>query len=135
MEGRFWDIRNAQQRTFLIQHLLDLPMGYEVQIKPKGKRTGKQNSAIACYCRRLAKALNDAGWDMKRLLKEEAEIPWTEQSARTHLWHEIQKALFGPESDSTTKLEKPEVGQVYEVLDRHIANKTGVSVALVEEAA
>ena len=42
------------------------------------------------------------------------------------LWRPIQKAVTGKES--TAHLKKEEYNQVYEVLNRHLADKFGVSV-------
>ena len=90
------------------------------------KRSNQQNRSLHKYCRMLADALNDAGWDMKQTLKEDVEIPWTEQSAKEHLWKPIQIAMYGVES--TTEPETGQYPEIYRVLDRHLAEKTGVSV-------
>ena len=98
--------------------------------KAKGTRTSKQNRALHLFLRKLAESLNDAGLDMKRVLKEETEIPWTDKSAKEYLWHPVQKAMLGKES--TKDLETDEVSAVYEALNRHIASKFGVSVPFPE---
>ncbi len=97
----------------------------------KKKRTGKQNRSLHKYLTLLAKALNDAGWDQRKTLKEEVEIPWNEWSAKEFLWRGIQKAMYGTES--TTELDTAQCQEVYKVLDRHLASKTGVSVAWPSE--
>ncbi len=38
--------------------------------------TPNQRNALHLYCEMLACALNNAGYDMKKTLKEEVEIPW-----------------------------------------------------------
>lgn len=93
--------------------------------KPKAFRTLLQNSAMWLYFRKLADALNGAGWDMRRLLKPEIEIPWNKDTVCDYLWRNIQKPMTG--HDSTKKLETKQVGEVYEVLSKHIAEKTGVT--------
>lgn len=90
------------------------------------QRTKTQNNCIHEYCQSLADALNDAGLDMRAVMKPEAEIPWTMNSAKDHLWRSIQKAMF--EKESTRDLTTVECSEVYKVLDRHIAQKFGVSV-------
>ncbi len=89
------------------------------------KRSDQQRKAIQKYCRQVADTLNDAGLDMRVVLKPEVEIPWTMDSVKTHMWKGIQEAMLG--KDSTTQLDTGEVSQVYEVMNRHLA-KHGVSV-------
>lgn len=90
------------------------------------QRTLTQNRALHKYCDMLADALNDAGYDMKKVIKQEVDIPWSQQSAKEFLWRPIQKAVTG--IDSTTKPETSQYSAIYEVLDRHMAQKFGVSV-------
>jgi hypothetical protein len=92
-------------------------------------RTIQQNRSIHCYLGRLSTALNDAGWDMRRLLEllsKDSCIPWTMNSAKEKLWRKVQDAMYL--KSSTTKLEKIEVGKVYEVLDREVSRHSGVTV-------
>jgi hypothetical protein len=95
-------------------------------IKTGKQRSGLQNSSLHLYLSHLAEALNDAGYDMKRTLKQEVDIPWTEASAKEHLWRPIQKALT--KKDSTTKPTTKEYVYIYEVLSRHLVEKLGVNV-------
>ena len=90
------------------------------------QRTLTQNRALHKYCSMLADALNDAGYDMKKVIKQEVDIPWSQQSAKEFLWRPIQKAVTG--IDSTTKPETSQYSAIYEVLNRHMAQKFGVSV-------
>jgi len=56
---------------------INLPeYGVVIEIKT-GTRTLPQNSAMHLYFGWLAKAFNDAGLDMKKVLKPEVDIPWT----------------------------------------------------------
>jgi len=98
--------------------------------KPKGTRTSKQNRALHLFLRKLSDALNDAGLDMKKVIKEEVDIPWSDKTVKEYLWHPVQKALL--QKESTKDLETDEVSKVYEVLNNHIASKFGVSVPFPE---
>jgi len=89
-------------------------------------RTIQQNKALHKYYRMLSEALNDAGLDMKAVLRPDIDIPWTESTVKKHLWKPIQIAMI--DKESTTELEKEEVNRVYKVLDRHLAAKLGLSV-------
>lgn len=95
----------------------------------KAKRTGLQNSAIHLYLEWLAKALNDAGWDMTATmnkLSKKATIPWSLLSIKERLWRPVQLNTFGHES--TTKLDTDQVGTVYESLNLVTSERLGVSV-------
>ena len=91
------------------------------------KRTKKQNNSLHLYLELLSIALNNAGYDMKRTLKQDVDIPWNKDTAKEYLWRPIQEIMLGKQS--TTKLEANEYIQVYEVLNRHIADKFGISVS------
>ena len=96
----------------------------------KGTRTNKQNRALHLWIRQLVLELDNAGLDMKAVLKPEIDIPWTDALAKEYLWKPVQKAMLGKES--TKELETGEVSAVYETLSRHMANKFGVSVPFPE---
>jgi len=90
------------------------------------QRTLNQNSAMHLYFQRLAEELNLAGLDMKTVLKPEIDIPWTKESVKIHLWKPILQIMEG--KDSTTEMNTCDPSEIYEVLNRHIAEKFGVSV-------
>jgi hypothetical protein len=95
-------------------------------IKTGKQRSDLQNSSLHLYLSHLAEALNDAGYDMKRTLKQEIDIPWGKESAKEHLWRPIQELLT--KKDSTTKPTTKEYVYIYEVLSRHLVEKLGVNV-------
>ena len=97
----------------------------------RGTRSDPQNRAIHLFCRMLAKALSDAGYDVRTTLKADFEIPWNETLVKELIWREVQIAMFNKKS--TTQLNKMEVGDVYEVINRHIAEKHGISVPFPSE--
>ena len=98
--------------------------------KPK-KRTNQQNNALHLYFDHLADELNMAGYDMKKTLKPGIEIWWTPESIKNYLWRPIQQIMFN--KYSTTELETNEVTKVYETLNRHTAEKFGISVIFPSE--
>ena len=95
------------------------------------KRTIQQNRALHKYCKNLSEALNDAGLDARETLKPEVEIPWTPEMVKELMFKPIMKAML--EKESTTELNTGEVNKVYEVLNRHTAQKLGVSVEFPSE--
>ena len=113
------DIRNINGQEILV---VDMKSG-------KSKRSGLQNSAIHLYLGNLAKALNDAGWDMVAVLKvlsANVKIPWSMQAAKERLWAVVQKNTY--DTDSTTKLDTDQVSVVYEALNQVTSEKLGVGV-------
>lgn len=90
------------------------------------QRTILQNKALHKYFELLANALNDAGLDMKAVLKPDVDIPWTKESVKNHLWRPIQDIMLGKES--TTEMSTKDPSEIYHVLDRHISEKFGVHV-------
>lgn len=94
-------------------------------------RTNQQNKGLHKGCELLADALNDAGHDMKRTLKEEVDIPWNKETVKDYLFRPIMQAMFNKES--TTELNTDEVSEVWRVLNRHTAQKLGVSVPFPSE--
>lgn len=96
------------------------------------KRTSQQNNAMHLYFRLLAEALDAAGYDIKTTLKEDFELPWNDKRVKELIWHPVQWAMT--DKDSTAKLDKLEVDDIYKVIDREIAKRTGVSVAFPSES-
>jgi len=88
--------------------------------------TPSQRRALHLYCDMLAARLNEAGLDMKAVLKPEVDIPWNKMSVKEHLWKPIEKIMV--DKDSTEDMTNKEVSEIYEVLNRHLGDKLGVSV-------
>lgn len=89
-------------------------------------RTDQQNKAIHKYCDELAKAFNEAGLDMRKVLKPAIFIPWNKTSVKQHIWRPVQEAMVNKRS--TTQLDTPEVSEVYEVLNRHLSQEFGLHI-------
>ena len=105
--------------------------GYvEMECTTVQTRTARQNRALHVYLRLLGEALNEAGLDQRKVLKSEFPIPWTTESAKQNLFSPIMKAMF--DIDSTTKLERIQVSQVYDVLNRSFSEKYGISIPVPE---
>lgn len=92
------------------------------------QRTPKQNRSLHLYLKELSKALNEAGYDMRQVLKPEVDIPWDDDGmmAKEHLWRPIQKIML--DKESTADAERDEYTKVYEVLNRHLSAKFGISI-------
>lgn len=86
------------------------------------QRTQNQNSALWLWFTQMSTSLNDAGKDMRLVLKPTYSIPWTKDSFHDHIWIPIQKAMYGTES--TTFLHKQEqIDKIHEVIMRELGEK------------
>lgn len=98
----------------------------EVEFRRKAKqRTLTQNAAMHLFFGWLADSLNDAGYDMRKTLRNDIDIPWTPASVKEHLWRPIQKAMT--EKHSTTEITTVEPTAIHEVLSRHLGERLGVT--------
>jgi len=95
------------------------------------KRTTLQNASLHKYFQTLADTLNDGGYDIKKTLRQDFEIPWTGTLIKELIWREVQIAMTGKES--TTELDTTEVDQIYLVLTKHLGEKLGVYVPFPSE--
>lgn len=90
-----------------------------VMAKTGKQRSSSQNASLHLYCGMLAEALNDAGLDFRTFHKEGYDVPWTMDLVKDHVWRPIQKVMTGKES--TTKPERSEYIQIFEVLNRKLS--------------
>lgn len=86
------------------------------------QRTSQQNRAMHLFFEMLATNLNDAGLDMRKVLKPEISIPWTKQSIKDQLWRPIQEAMYSKHS-TTDLLKQEEIDAIHATLTRHLAEK------------
>lgn len=120
------EIESEVQRQELHRLIDDSSPGDVWVIKKKKARTLTQNGALHKYCEMVSSALNDAGLDMRRVLNEDVDIPWTMSAVKEHMWRPIQKVVIG--KDSTTEANTGEYSEVYNVMSRHLSQKLGVNV-------
>jgi hypothetical protein len=90
------------------------------------QRTDLQNKAMHKLFTMLSDQLNEAGLDMKKVLKPEIDIPWSSKNVKEYLWRPVQEAMLGKKS--TTELTTKEIDQIYEVLCRHLGQKLGITM-------
>ncbi len=92
------------------------------------KRTDQQNKALHRWFRLVAQELADLHYDFRDV---KIEIQPTEHLVKDLMWKPVQEALYG--STSTTKLEKMEVADVYDHLNRLLGERFGIHVPFPEE--
>ena len=94
------------------------------ETKEEKQRTEQQNKALHVLFTLLANTLNDAGLDMRKVLKPTVDIPWTTQTVKDQLWRPVQQAMLGKES--TTELSTTDIDKVFDVINRHLGEKFGI---------
>jgi len=100
---------------------------FKLSITPKGgTRTLNQNSASHLAFKLIADVLNDSGLDQRKVLKENIQIPWSQDSVKEMLFKPVMKAVTG--KDSTTTLSTTEMSEVYDVLMQHLGERFGIYV-------
>ena len=92
----------------------------------ENRRTLSQNAAIHLYMTILAQEFNDAGLDMKKVLKPSVDISWNVKNIKEYIWKPIQQAL--KLKISTTQLTTTEVNEVYECINKHIGEKFRIHI-------
>ena len=117
---------SLQQAIKAICEAYDQHKYITVTHQTKKRRTTTQNAAMHLFFTQLADALNDAGLDQRKLLKESVDMPWSQHSVKEFLWRPIQLAAV--KKDSSARLSTQEVSYIYEILNRHLTQKLGISL-------
>jgi hypothetical protein len=102
-------------------------MDYPEDVKEEGIkiRTNQQHKALMVYETELARAMVEKGIDLRTFLKEGIEIPATKQLVHDHIVKPIIKAMFNKKS--TTELEVHEISELYDVINKNIGERAGIS--------
>jgi hypothetical protein len=90
------------------------------------RRTDRQNNAIHLYCRMVAGQLNEQGFPAfinSPLFKEPIEVEWSMETVK-QLWHLVQANIYPDKKVSTGELERSEVSEIYDILNRALIEKT-----------
>lgn len=91
------------------------------------RRTLRQNAALHKYLTLVADALNDGGYSVQLVLKQDVAVDWTPTLVKEILWRSVQKAIL--KKSSTTELSKQkDIDVVFEHLNRHLGERFGIHV-------
>ena len=123
------EINNEIDRQRLLAMIDSAPLGTKVDYTPPKKiRSLSQNSALHLWCRMMAEDLNGAGYDMKKTLRHDADIPWDKEgkNIKERIWRPVQEAVTG--EISTTKPDPSQYTEIFNVVSRHLSQRTGVYV-------
>jgi hypothetical protein len=112
-------------KEFLINKDIDRALRFLEAVEVhEGNYTDSQRNAAWLYMTMKAKQLNEAGLEMRKVLKPTYELPWTKDSFHDHIFIPIQKAMFG--TTSMRSLKKLQVSKVYDVIEREFGQKFGL---------
>ena len=90
------------------------------------KRTDQQNKALHVWYSLIAEELNNAGYDIRKTIRDGVEIPWSSVSVKEYLWRPVQEAYL--KKHSTTELKTTDIDKIFDIINRHIGERTGVHV-------
>lgn len=90
------------------------------------RRTEQQNRALHLGCEMIAAALNDAGLDMRVVLKPDVSIPWTKESVKAYMFKPVMTLMTT--KSSTTELAKNdgEIEKIWDTVMRFLAQNHGI---------
>ena len=94
----------------------------------KDQRTVKQNRSLHLYFTQVAQALNDAGYNVKavlKLFKNDFEIEFTQYIVKELLWRTAQKAMYGKQSTKELKAYK-EINEIHKIVSRFLSEKLAI---------
>ena len=93
--------------------------------------TRRQQNSLHLWFQMLADELNDAGLDLRKVLKPEIEIPWSKESIKNFLWRPVQEIYLSKKS--TTELTTKDIDEIWEILNRHLGEKFGIHIPFPSE--
>lgn len=102
------------------EHIQQKLTDFISELKPKKLRSLGQNKALHLDCQLIADKLNDAGYDMRVVLKQHINIPWTLESVKTHIFKPVLQIMY--QKESTTKIDKnsDELQKIHDVIMREL---------------
>ena len=95
-----------------------------VKMSEKKARSIPQNNAMYLFFKKLAKKLNDSGFDKRMVFEKMSKgffIGWSSNCVKQYLWKPIMVAVSGKES--TAKLERDDVSQIYENVNKFTSER------------
>ena len=125
-----WTVKNKDTAKFFIAYIENqVEQGIDrVYTIEKADRTYRQNRTLHLLFRRMAEALNEAGFEIKHPFKPDLEIPWSEHSVKDLLYRPIITSYFKVERSSL--LDTAQLSESMEILVDAVNRNTGVYVPI-----
>ena len=123
-----WTVRDSNTCKFFVAYVEDqaeqgIDRVYKIQ---KADRTWRQNNTLHLLFRQMAKALNDAGFEIPHPFKPDLEIPYSEESVKELLYKPIITMYF--KVDRSTDLDTEQLSESMTILVDAVNRNTGVYV-------
>ena len=93
--------------------------------KYRNTRTQRQNRALHKFFELLSEDLNEKGLTVKKTLRDDYDMMWTDTLIKEIMWRPIQKAMYG--TKSTKKLKTDQIDDIFDVINKNLGDK-GVHV-------
>ena len=123
-----WTVKDQNTCKFFVAYVEDqaeqgIDRVYKIQ---RADRTWRQNNTLHLLFRQMAKALNDAGFEIPHPFKPDLEIPYSEESVKELLYKPIITMYFkvGRSSD----LDAEQLSESMTILVDAVNRNTGVYV-------
>ena len=123
-----WTVKDQNTCKFFVAYVEDqaeqgIDRVYKIQ---KADRTWRQNNTLHLLFRRMAKGLNDAGFEIPHPFKPDLEIPYSEESVKELLYKPIITMYF--KVDRSTELTTEQLSESMTILVDAVNRNTGVYV-------
>lgn len=121
-----WKVHDKNTCKFFVAYVEDqaekgVDRVYKIQ---KADRTWRQNNTLHLLFRRMAKDLNDAGFEIPHPFKPDLEIPYSEESVKELLYKPIITMYFKVER--STELTTEQLSESMTILVDAVNRNTGV---------
>lgn len=128
-----WTVNSRSTAEFFVAFVegeveKGVPRIYTVK---KETRTTRQNRTLHLLFRRMAEALNDAGFEIPHPFKPELEIPYSEESVKELLYRPIINLYFKKKGSSD--LTTDQLSESMTILVDAVNRNTGVYVPIPTE--
>ena len=125
-----WTVKDQNTCKFFVAYVEDqaeqgIDRVYKIQ---KADRTWRQNNTLHLLFRQMAKALNDAGFEIPHPFKPDLEIPYSEESVKELLYKPIITMYF--KVGRSTDLDTEQLSESMTILVDAVNRNTGVYVPI-----
>ena len=125
-----WTVKDSNTCKFFVAYVEDqaeqgIDRVYKIQ---KADRTWRQNNTLHLLFRRMAKGLNDAGFEIPHPFKPDLEIPYSEESVKELLYKPIITMYF--KVDRSTDLDTEQLSESMTILVDAVNRNTGVYIPI-----
>ena len=125
-----WTVKDSNTCKFFVAYVEDqaeqgIDRVYKIQ---RADRTWRQNNTLHLLFRRMAEALNDAGFEIPHPFKPDLEIPYSEESVKELLYKPIITMYY--KVGRSTDLDTEQLSESMTILVDAVNRNTGVYVPI-----